>query len=419
MSPSAPALPPAALHDVFDQSLASPAELASLQAMRKRVGDATLAQASPELGSDLGLLRFLRGYLGNVEHAADAYAAGLHWRAAHGAHAALRDALKIKDDAMSEEDVFRAYADLGRLPHWSKIGLAYPERFFHRRDVRGNPVMITTNDMIANVPGLLTAVSKQEYDEFRVARLVNLELLLDALSRKSGRLIKCVYIWDLKGFSRALHSSWEVPAVKAFWGDFDEKSAVAFPESAYRIIAVNVPGWLTLIWNVFKRVIPGRTLRKITVIGSTGVADTLIKHAEIPSATVPVYLGGTCPEQDTAGMFRRPSEFAMRCGSLEVNAGAARSVDLALAPHTDVMWGVLIAHRDVLLSVQCDAEGAKSHAVLHSAKIDASAFPRGTHSTTDAAGGTLHISIDNSASFILGKHIEWCAMTRSNQEQRQ
>jgi len=398
-------------HDVFDQTSASPQEILQIHQMKKNLGDKMGAPpATPELDSESGHLRFIRGYTGDVSAACEAYLAGLAWRTANGATMQLRDTLKIPDEALSEEEVFQLYADLSRLPHWQKVGASYPERFFHRRDENGNPIMITTNDMISSICNLLTVVSKTEYDEFRVARMVNLELMLEALTRKSGRLIKCVYIWDLKGLSYSLYSQWQISCVKTFSSDFDEKAAVAFPETALRIVAVNVPGWLNALWVVFKRVIPARTLRKILVVGTSGVSEALVKNARIPPTSIPASLGGSCPAQETLRMFTRPKGFEISTGSLEIGAGAVKFVDVPHGPNVIIMWGILITNRDVVLSVELVSVAPTGNAeriqeLFVPTRIDSAVFPRGIASP--AKEGAIRLVLDNTRSLIMPKTIVW------------
>jgi len=405
--------PPLQVGDVFDQTLASSDEKQLIQLLRQRLGDDALSTpaAVPELSSDIGMLRFIRGYQGNLHDACFAFLSGLAWRSANGA-VAMRASLRLRDDDdLDEETLFARYADLSRLPHWDKIGAVYPERFFHRRDNAGNPIMITSNHLIDNVPGLLTAVSREEYEVFRTARHINLELLLDALSRKRQRLVKCVYIWDLKGFSYALYSSWQVPSVKAFFGDYDARAAVAFPESALRIVAVNVPGWLSALWAVAKRVVPARTLRKIIVVGTSNVTDTLVRLGGIPATAVPRELGGSCPPAETARLMARPAATQVHAGVLDAPAGEKRWADVAVPPRSHALWGVLVPAKDCTLSVELrtTAPQPRTAPLFALARVDAHAFPRGAASA-GAEGATLRVVVDNSKSFLSSKRVEWCVV---------
>lgn len=224
----------------------------------------SLALATPETTSDLGLVRFLRGYVNDLAQASQAFITGAEWRNTHNV-AKIRDFLVLKQSPVTLKEIIQHYTNLARLPHWEKIGSVYPERVFCGQDKHGNPIMVTSHEMIDNVFALVTCVSQDEFDEFRIARAVNLELYLDALSTHYKLLIKCVYVWNLSGMTRNMLKSLETRAVKRYFGDFDTQLGTAFPEQVFRVICLNVPTWLMILWSVAKRVVPGRTMKKISV----------------------------------------------------------------------------------------------------------------------------------------------------------
>jgi hypothetical protein len=298
---------------VFDQSPPSPTENSLIEKLKlKLIQSNNLLKPGPEASSIWGLLRFIRGH-GTVEAAYDAYIQGIAWREKLKATEEVRSLLKMpNEDSQTEEEIFNFYTNLSRLQHWYKVAPGYPERFFHGRDSHGNPVMITRHDMIDNVFGLMTLCTSSEYDEFRVARAINLELLLDALSRRRNKLIKVIYIWDLNHMTRKLYQSWSEPVVKQFWGDFDNESSIAFPESTYRAIGINVPSWLMILWNGIKLVLPARTLKKVAVFGTGNNAAALVKKCELPMEIIPADLGGSTPPELTMAWFRRPVGFTWK-----------------------------------------------------------------------------------------------------------
>lgn len=284
-APSATLIPN---QDVFDQRPPLSEELKLFPQLRTEIGQhqcvafflallplhsppRSLTLASPEMCSDIGLVRFLRGYANDLAQSAEAFRSSVEWRWNHHAQT-WRDRLLLPPGdaaaAASLEAISAHYTDLSRLPHWDRIGALYPERVFQGHDKVFNPIMVTTHELIDNVLGLLTCVTQQEYNEFRLARAVNLELYLDALSRRLGRLVKCVYVWNLAGMTRVLWKAWETKHVKRFFGDFDSQLGSAFPEQVFRVVCLNVPTWLILLWSVAKRMVPGRTMKKIGVFPS-------------------------------------------------------------------------------------------------------------------------------------------------------
>lgn len=367
----------------------------------------------PEAISDIGLLRFLRGYAHDVPAAANAFKLGVEWRSTHDAYR-WRPLLMMKKDVEKAtfEEIVEHYTDLSRLPHWNKVGIAYPERFFHEHDRYGNPIMITTHDMIENVFALMTVVTKEEYDEFRVARAVNNELYLDALSRNMKRLVKAVYIWDLEDMTRSLWKTWENKSVKAFWSDWDHRAAIAFPEQAHRIVAVNVPSWLMVLWKMLRSVIPGRTLRKIHVLGTAGVAEALLKRCEIPASSLPKRLGGTC--EYTAKYFARPrpiSEF--KTGTIEIPAGAARTIEFDFDTSGTLYWSLFVhSGRELEITKTACGNGRGSgskgqNKLMETFKITEE-FHREVFETPDHLSGTMFsIKLNNQGSLFFSKTVEF------------
>lgn len=399
--------------DVFDQRLTLPEELYGLAQLRASLsGWLEPSYCGLEAISDITLLRFLRGYTGDVKAASHAFRTGMEWRIKHQALKS-RNALVLEDlETKSVQDVVEHYTDLKRLPHWGRIGSVYPERFFVGRDKTGNPIMYMKQAFIENPFALMTVVDKREYDEFRVARMVNLDLYLYALSVKCQKLIKSVYVWNLDGMTRSLWKQWELPAVKAYWGNWDHDSSVAFPEQAHRIAAVNVPSWLMILWTVIKRVIPGRTLRKVTVVGSSGVAEALLRLCEIPKTCLPKEVGGTMV--GAVGLFARPKPLAEFCfGKIEIPAGTSRVVEFDVSDGGVVVcWGVHVqSGRDIILSVDVTATLPKSPVTsLPLSSVRVEDFRRGVWEVPDRYSSnpcTMRFRFDNHSSLFFSKSVEF------------
>lgn len=394
-------------HTIFNQSPPNAGELGAIKQFRGHLTPLEMTQASPEILSDFGILRFLRGYQMKMEAALEAWREGLRWRAKYNANQ-YREALvyKKKLDLASSacrDEVVRFYTDFTRLAYWEKVGVAYPERFFHDFDMDGNPVMITSHDMIDQPLDLMTICTKEEYDEFRVARCVNLELFLDALSRFANRLVKCVYIWDLEGMNKKLWNTWELKCVKDYWGDFDNECSAAFPETAHRIVATNIPMWLIVIWNVIKRVIPARTLKKIYIVNTVTSAEH--RKWNILTSSLPALLGGTCQVTTTRWFVRpEPSVRAARFfRRLEVSVGAGGTETVSLREFLGeiaerrrrprlVLWGVNPASTSDISMTTEIIDGSSS--CKRAFNLEASRFHRGSYLTS---GGGAASAIEDIA----------------------
>jgi len=153
--------------------------------------------------------------------------------------------------------------------------------------------MITLQSFIQNLPGLMATVSSKEYDEFRVARLINRQILLHRMSVQERRIVKMVYVWDLRGFAMKTLKRLKSKAAQDYFGTFDEEQKDAFPEIVAKIVCVNVPWFLSLMWTAGKRILPKRTLQKIVVSQKPGAkrVQSVISPENLPPA-----LGGTCRE---------------------------------------------------------------------------------------------------------------------------
>ena len=135
----------------------------------------------PEVTSDEALFRWLEGWQFDEEKAATAFGNMLAWREATGADA-MRARLVAAAataataggggaDTSGGAAFVGGAASLEHLPHWDAVKRVYPERYFHGADRAGNPVMITLQPFIRNLPGLMASVSRARYDEFRLARV--------------------------------------------------------------------------------------------------------------------------------------------------------------------------------------------------------------------------------------------------------
>jgi len=158
-----------------------------------------------------------------------------------------------------------------------------------------------------------------------------------------------VYIWNLAGMSRSLWKKWEAKCVKDFCGDWDHHASVAFPEQEHRLCAVNVPSWLLILWRVIKTVVPVRTQKKLSVVGTTGVTETLFRICEIPSSALPKTLGGC--KVITLNSLARTS--VLKSETVEVPAGTKRIIKIDVSSHRLVYWGVHVqGGKDITVTVK-------------------------------------------------------------------
>ena len=262
------------------------------------------SHAFAEVSGDLSLARFLEGWSGSVEKAAAAFERMLEWRLKWRADE-VRDAL-MATSLNGMEAKQHLSAGMTHVKHWDKVKQVYPERVFFKTAKNGNPVMITVQRMIQNLPGLMVTVDASEYNEFRVYRLINRQILLHRLSVDECRIVKMIFVWDLADFKMKTLSRLKAKSAKNYFGDFDEEQKDAFPEIVDKLIAINVPWFLSAMWSVAKRLLPKRTLAKIVVARTGESALSKLIFPIIPPENIPTSLGGKCT--DRASEFVRDAD---------------------------------------------------------------------------------------------------------------
>lgn len=196
--------------------------------------------ARREVLSEISLLRFVRGHSGDVAKAAAAVRAMLLWRAEVGADA-MRERVRAAD--------WREHLDPWRLPHATAVLPHYAERLYHGTDRRGHPLLVTCAPIIAGIAGLMATAPAADYLEYRLARSEAQALLLQGMSEEEGRLIQCIYLWDLAGMTMSHWQQLMSAPCKAYRAGFEQAAARAYPETVRKLVAVNVPWWLEALWR--------------------------------------------------------------------------------------------------------------------------------------------------------------------------
>lgn len=142
--------------DVFDQSLATAAELILVERVWSLLGPLTVGDyptSAPELLGPSAVLRFLRGHGHDPVAAADKLRAKLMWWRAHDL-----DTVRARVAGQF------ALVEQGYAGGWSVLPFApavlaiYPERVRFRADRGGNPVMITKHVHLAHQNELMQQV---------------------------------------------------------------------------------------------------------------------------------------------------------------------------------------------------------------------------------------------------------------------
>ncbi|KAG8469718.1 hypothetical protein KFE25_006173 [Diacronema lutheri] len=224
------------------------AERAQLDALAAELApDLAAEQATgrdfPEVLGESSLLRFLRAAAHDVRKAADAFRESLVLRERLGANALRRRLYTPNVDELWQFE---------RLPHASRVLVAWAEFLpTGTLDRSGDLVLCFSRQLCTSFERLVATVSRAEYLEFRVARELQMQMLLHALTERQGRLVRQTVLVDLQGISIAeliLHTT--SSSVKDYRGTFDTReSFVCFPETGARLFVFNAPLVVAPVFN--------------------------------------------------------------------------------------------------------------------------------------------------------------------------
>jgi hypothetical protein len=414
--------------NVSNQGLASDAEKALIEKMKAKFPRD--AQDSEAFYADIMFLRFLRGYHQNVDEAVKQMTGSRAWRRKYDPENKLLESVVISPvDVPDVNERIRMYADLSRLPHWKKIKRVYPERLYHKYDKSGNPIAITVQPMISNLGGLLSTITPAEFLEYRAARVLNEEQLLYELAQRDKRFTRLTVIWDMHGLSKAHYNRLQQPATKRFFGDFDEESRPCFPELLNRLVIVNIPTWLMIVYSAVRLALPDRVKRKIVGVGIQNNLEALghviSTRGDIDLASLPSSLGGSCPESETISWFLGDTYAPPQEGdtaddgedvsvvqSITVKAGKVGELPVVVKAGERSVWGIQVTQYDVGLTVTFDG----NEDVVKKKKISYSDLESGEFVNKSGKDGTLLFRFDNSESMFRSKVIEVSVLTNKVEE---
>jgi len=373
--------------------LATPDEQKIINQIRKNC-EAEIAAAPsaafPEVTGDINLLRFLRGHEGNAANAETFFKKMLEWRIAKGVDPIRQEVYALWQKAGGRVQDMMTHS---WLPHAEIVLRHYPERFYHKIDVLGNPVKITRQPFINDIPGLMKSLSSADYYHYRLARGELRALLLQELSVAQNKLVKMTFLWDLDGMELSYWSLLRSKEVVAYSSDYDDSSRDCYPEIAHKIVALNTPWFLNALWHAAKALLPARTLKKIQVYG----ADYISKLSElIPLQNIPDVMNGSCkcPE----GCF--PTNWQ----SETIAKSAKFTLDFALEAKSKITWEFQCKGSDI--AFESKFVGIESgEQVVQSSQRYGGEVTRG--SFTAPTKGSITLIFDNSFSWFTSKKVNY------------
>lgn len=263
-----------------------------LSQMRERLAP-ELASAGqyPEVIGDRKLIRFLRGHDHNLNKACSMMSKFLLWRKEVSADK-IRESITL--DKNHPEKFPLGKKILSLIP---QIILAY-----NSLDSFGSPLCV---EQFSFSPAqVLSEISIEEYLEFIIYSLEYKSMIIEQLSEAKEReylqefngqppddanygvLLNLCVIRDLKGIGWEHIGTKGLEIIKTIMHVATDN----YPEMMRKCFMVNTPWLFHTVWFVISALLPPRTLAKVNVMG-TDALQTL--QLEIPSASLPTFLGGT------------------------------------------------------------------------------------------------------------------------------
>lgn len=204
----------------------------------------------PEVVGDVRLLRFLIACKGDVTQAAQKFEAMLLWRRRLGVD-------KIRQQIVA--------GDLKPCDHplYSTVMKYWRVQLFQDTDCEGNPVIW---DTVGSFDGaaLLTELTEQQVVEFHLFLLEWKMLLLERLSRATGRLAQAYEVKDMNGVGLGLLRPCNLSLFKAI----ADATTGNYVESTRRVSILNAGWFFGQLWKAVEGWIPERTKQKIRNLDS-------------------------------------------------------------------------------------------------------------------------------------------------------
>eukprot|EP00931_Biecheleriopsis_adriatica_P032725 TRINITY_DN19059_c0_g1_i1.p1 TRINITY_DN19059_c0_g1~~TRINITY_DN19059_c0_g1_i1.p1 ORF type:complete len:432 (+),score=89.38 TRINITY_DN19059_c0_g1_i1:25-1320(+) len=221
---------------------------------------------TPCIFGDFALTRVLRGCMGDLDKAAT-WLRRLFDNMEQFELDGLIDSMCKKLDEHPELPLGHACM----LPNYDELK-TYLNEIYHF------PKLASSGDPInyfafcdVDSQGILDNIEWDHFVQYHRAATVLRMIVLDRLSREQNRMVKTIWIGDLKGSSiRTFHNP-------EFQKHFD-KDIAAFQQTVAaevlrKIYALNGPWWAVQLWQMFQRLIPEGMKRKIQLLEGGGMED--------------------------------------------------------------------------------------------------------------------------------------------------
>jgi hypothetical protein len=239
----------------------------------------TATEANNELYDDLWILRYVLSHLNEkkmdpFQKMKDAIVSTLEWRTQH------RELLaKLRTGAPGPHDALLSKYSISDL---------------HKTTKDGRPFIVLRNG-ISNIKLLMEHATEDQIYEYFCFSKEYIFHLMDARSRRTGRLIKAVGVMDMKGAT--MFGGMSQPFFKGM-GKAQKEGELRYPQFQDITILINNPTWLNVVLSIAKVFVSKRTFEKLkTCPGRTSTGDIRTcpyVAANFDLDSIPTFLGGTC-----------------------------------------------------------------------------------------------------------------------------
>ncbi|KAK8790895.1 hypothetical protein WA158_005526 [Blastocystis sp. Blastoise] len=242
--------------------------------MRSKVAEDIAKDSYPDyITCDIELLRFLRGYLWNMDEAIQKYRDMLKWRSDNHINDYIKEVDATGNDPMKVplSEVFNDIMKSNYSHGTDKEGRIFDIRMMGKTDV--------------------SAFLKQPIEDVVKYNVYILEWrirLFNKLSAESGQLIRMVAIQDIGGVGLNFVSNTLISYFKAI----SHVTSDNYPETMHKSFIINIPYVFTTLWGLVKPFLHERTVKKISIYSNDYYKDL---YEYVDTKYIPGIYGGICP----------------------------------------------------------------------------------------------------------------------------
>eukprot|EP00908_Phaeocystis_cordata_P023843 Transcript_6298.p2 GENE.Transcript_6298~~Transcript_6298.p2 ORF type:complete len:382 (+),score=118.99 Transcript_6298:240-1385(+) len=263
-------------------------------------------ESTPEAMGDLRLLRFLRANHWDVATAASEYLDMLRWRRER-----RMDDVRNKIVAANHSFFCRGGSSLQAIylhPAAERSQQLQPRTFTVARGAGHTPLLDKHgNLLVIETPGTadfggIAELGVEQWSEAFVWHIELRVLLLDELSRRSGRLVHTCSVIDFAELNLKVASGMGTKAEKEgfkAWAAVAKSVSHAYPDTTYRNYVLNAPGGF-FVSQIIMALAPKRSAKKFVMLGGEGDAVNAKLAEDVSASQLPRHLGGNL---DDAGQW--------------------------------------------------------------------------------------------------------------------